>query len=261
MEEKVIDRFYHEHPLVLTENVSDNNSLVCYGCGDLVTDLELAYVCTVQNCSNRIILHKKCGELPSQILNPKHPQHPIHLYDHSHHSGTGWCDICARDMDGALGYQCSSCNFDVNLTCPIISIDSIIQGKIELHHPSHPQHPLTLMRKPLFSFCCDACGTQDVEMAYICSICEFMIHMTCASLPLVLPKDRHHHHHLSLAFTFPEEHNMYISRCDVCHEILAKAWWVYFCGDCRFFAHLRCVAFTTAETTKQDSNLKRRMLI
>ncbi|XP_042019778.1 uncharacterized protein LOC121767553 isoform X3 [Salvia splendens] len=254
MEKKVIDWVNHEHPLILTENVSKDETSNCYGCGNPVTDLEVAYVCTVQNCSNKIILHKKCGELPSQILHPKHPQHPLHLFDY-HESCLSWCDICLCDFGKVLVYRCSSCEFDVDLTCGRKSVDDILRGAIQVEHPSHPDHPLTLMRKPLFSFCCDGCGVNDVDMAYICSTCEFMVHKTCALLPLILPINlRYHHHHLSLAFSLPMKHHQYIFYCDVCLGKLDRTKWMYYCGDCRFFAHIRCVASTTAETAEQDSN-------
>ncbi|XP_042045103.1 uncharacterized protein LOC121791134 [Salvia splendens] len=255
MEKKVIDRFYHEHPLILIENVSNDETPNCYGCGIPVNDLEVAYVCTVQNCSNRIILHKKCGELPSQILHPKHPEHPLYLFDY-HRSLGLWCDMCTCDLGKMLGYQCSSCMFDFDLRCKRISIDDILEGERQIEHPSHPNHPLTLMRKPLFSFYCDGCGVNDVDMVYICSTCEFMIHKSCASLPLLLPINlRYHHHRLSLAFIFPMEYRKYIFNCDVCFKRLDRTSWVYFCGDCRFFAHIRCVASTTTEIADEDSNL------
>ncbi|KAG6395694.1 hypothetical protein SASPL_141818 [Salvia splendens] len=107
MEKKVIDRFYHEHPLILIENVSNDETPNCYGCGIPVNDLEVAYVCTVQNCSNRIILHKKCGELPSQILHPKHPEHPLYLFDY-HRSLGLWCDMCTCDLGKMLGCVAST---------------------------------------------------------------------------------------------------------------------------------------------------------
>ena len=255
MEKKVIYRFYHEHPLILIENVSKDETPNCYGCGIPVNDLEVAYACTVQNCPNRIILHKKCGELPSQILHPKHPDHPLHLFDY-HRSLGLWCDMCTSDLGKVLGYQCSICMFDFDLRCKRISIDDILEGERQIEHPSHPNHPLTLMRKPLFSFYCDGCGVDDVDMVYICSTCEFMVHKACASLPLLLPNNlRYHHHRLSLAFVFPMEYRKYIFNCDVCLKRLDRTSWMYFCGDCRFFAHIRCVASTTTEIAEEDSNL------
>ncbi|XP_042045101.1 uncharacterized protein LOC121791133 isoform X1 [Salvia splendens] len=255
MEKKIVDCVDHEHPLILTENVSKVGTPSCYGCGIPVIDLELAYSCTVKNCSNRIILHKKCGELPSQILHPKHPEHPLYLFD-NHPVLSQDCDICMCDIGKELAYRCSSCDFDIDLRCARIHVDERLEGKVQVEHPSHPDHPLTLIRKASFSFYCNGCGVKDVDMAYLCSSCEFMVHKTCVSLPLILPiNPRYHHHHLSLAFSFPREHYRYIHDCDVCHKILDRSCWVYFCGDCRFFAHIRCVASTTAKTAEQDSNL------
>ncbi|XP_057771174.1 uncharacterized protein LOC130990981 [Salvia miltiorrhiza] len=255
MEKKVITKFYHEHPLIFTDNVSVKDTPNCYGCGDPVTNLESAYICMhQQNCSNRIILHTKCGELPNQISHHKHPHHSLDLFDY-HNFGKGYynCDICRRDFGMVLGYHCSICGFDIDLMCEKLGIDALIEEKKELKHPSHPHHPLTLMRKPAFTFYCDGCGAQDVDMAYICSTCEFWVHKSCASLPLTLPVDRHHRHHhqLALAFSFPAEHryNEFRYKCDVCDKDFDMTCWLYFCGDCRFFAHLKCA------TTKLDSDL------
>ncbi|XP_047963619.1 uncharacterized protein LOC125208105 [Salvia hispanica] len=256
MEKKVINQFYHEHPLYLMENVSDEDSPNCYGCGDPVTNLESAYVCTQQKtCQNRIVLHKKCGELPIQVLHPKHPQHPLHLVDYHRKSGLGWCDVCLHDLEPVLGYRCSSCDFDVDIKCEKISINVILEEKRQIEHPSHSDHPLTLMRKPPLTFCCDGCGIEDVDMAYICSICEVCIHKSCASLPLILPLNpQYHHHPLSLAFTFPSKHRKYIYHCDVCLKRLDRTSWVYFCGDCRFFAHIRCVVASTTGDLRHDED-------
>lgn len=256
MEKKVIEKFYHEHPLILTGTVSETDSSNCYGCGKPVTNLDAAYICMDQHCSNKIILHRSCGELPSEIMHPKHSHHPLHLFDY-HRKRGGWCDLCFHNLGKVLGYQCSSCNLDFCITCEIISIDALLDEKRELRHPCHLDHPLTLMRKTSLEFYCDGCGTRDVDLPYICSICEFWIHKSCASLPLILPKNlQYHHHDLSLAFSFPMEYLEYIFDCDICHKKLNRTCWLYFCGECRFFAHLKCAASTT-ESTKQDSNINK----
>ena len=168
MEKKVMDCCDYEHPLILAEIVSEDETPNCYGCGIPVNDLEVAYSCTVQNCLNRIILHKKCGELPIQILYPKHTEHPIHMFDYRQLLGA-WCDICMCDLGKVFDYRCPSCDFNVDLTCERISIDGILGVKRQVEHPSHPDHPLILMRRPLFPFHCDGCGVRDVDLAYICS--------------------------------------------------------------------------------------------
>ncbi|XP_057773244.1 uncharacterized protein LOC130992574 [Salvia miltiorrhiza] len=250
-EEKVIRALYHKHPLILKENVSMEERVDCYGCGNPVGNLEKAYVCMEQHCSSRnrrIILHRKCGELPNQIRHPKHPNHPIHLFDF-HQSKWHLCYVCRRDLDNVLGYRCSSCDFDVDITCEKIGIDALLEERKEVQHPSHPEHPLTLMRKPAFAFYCDGCGAQDVDMAYICSTCEYMVHKSCAALPL-RRHCHHHHHHLSLAFSFPKKHLKYNYKCEVCDKLLDRTCWVYYCGDCRYFVHIRCLG----SSIKPDPN-------
>ncbi|XP_057773247.1 uncharacterized protein LOC130992576 [Salvia miltiorrhiza] len=247
MEEKVIRPFYHEHPLILKENNVER--VDCYGCGNPIANLEMVYVCMDDD---RMILHKKCGELPNEIRHPKHPQHPIHLFDF-HPLKLHRCDVCRRDIK-LLGYRCSICEFDVDVACEKIGIDAITEEREELRHPSHPHHPLTLMRKPAFAFHCDGCGDRDVDMAYICSACEYMVHKRCAALPL-RRESRHHHHHLCLAFSFPEKHRRYAYECEVCDKLLDRTCWLYFCGDCRYFVHVNCAGSSTLPRSNEDDDV------
>ncbi|KAH6763583.1 hypothetical protein C2S52_021016 [Perilla frutescens var. hirtella] len=252
---KVINHLFHEHPLIL-RNVSELmivESVDCYACGkgiNIDECAEMVYVCSMHlegdhdHCSiNKLILHRKCGELPNEITHPIHPQHPIHLFDFRSLRGHS-CDVCRRYIGMVLGYRCSSCEFDLDITCEKLGIDTLLEErKHELEHLSHPDHPLTLMRKPAFAFYCDGCGELDVDMAYICITCEFWVHKRCASLPFIHHYP-YHHHHLSLAFSFPKEHHFkhsYSYRCEVCDKPLSMTCWVYACGDCRYFVHLKCV--------------------
>ncbi|KAH6763586.1 hypothetical protein C2S52_021019 [Perilla frutescens var. hirtella] len=219
-EKKVINHLFHEHPLIL-RNVSEMKiveSVDCYACGkgiNIEECAEMVYVCSMQlegdddDCSiNNLILHRKCGELPNEIRHPIHPQHPIQLVDFRS-LREHWCSVCRRVIGMVLGYRCGSCDFDLDITCEKLGIDTLLEErKHELQHPSHPDHPLTLMRKPAIPFYCDGCGEQDVDMAYICSTCEFWVHKRCASLPLI-HQYPYHHHHLSLAFSFPKKHRRY----------------------------------------------------
>ena len=98
-----------------------------------------------------------------QVLHPKHPQHPLHLFDHPQESELGWCDVCLHDIEPVLGYWCSICDFDFGVKCGRISKDMILEENRQIEHPSHPDHLLTLMRKPLFPFRCDGCGVEGVD--------------------------------------------------------------------------------------------------
>lgn len=249
MENNLINHLCHEHPLVLTE-IKD--SVDCYGCGNPIVDLETTYACMKQHCTNKTTLHKKCGESPSQIWHPKHSHHHhLHLFDFHKVKGHH-CDVCRCDLENALGYRCSYCDFDIDIACEKVGIINTLfdEERKQLQHPSHPDHPLTLMRKPAATFYCDGCGIEDVDMAYICSSCEFWVHKTCALLPFTR-QYLHHDHDLSLAFSFPKDHRRYRYRCEVCDKLLDLTCWVYFCDDCRYFVHLNCVGSTTEPDDSQ----------
>lgn len=239
--EEIIEHFCHEHPLIFTENHAEANQVHCYGCKKPVIWEESAYICVNRCGSESMILHKRCGELPKQILHPSHSQHPLHLFQFE---GGHRCNICRKTLDHCIAYRCRSCDFDIDILC------ASLEEKSRIKHPSH-HHVLTLTRKPASLFYCDGCGSEDRDMAYACSSCELMIHKTCASLPLTLPTN-HHHHHLSLAFNFPIKHRRFKYKCEICHQDFHAVYWVYYCGDCRFFAHVKCA---TSHTRPHSSSL------
>ena len=249
--EKAINYFCHEHPLFLN-NQYDGEALDCDVCGKVVTNSEPVYACEQSLCNSsrrssvRVILHKRCGELPRRLLSdPSHPEHPLHLFDYRHLPIRHECNICGVEIGIKLGYRCPSCDFDIHVEC---RNSGLLKERVELQHPSHI-HPLILMRNHELPFMCDGCGTNDVDMAYICSTCEYWVHATCALLPILLLQDRHQHHHpLSLAFCFPMKHRRYQYKCVYCDKDFDMKCWLYFCGDCRYFVHLKCVG----STTKQD---------
>ncbi|XP_047959672.1 uncharacterized protein LOC125204942 [Salvia hispanica] len=248
--EMSINYFLHKHPLFLTQHY-DRETIYCYVCKKIVSNSELAYACKQHQCINlpsysRVILHKRCAELPVTLSHPSHPMHPLKLTNYRGMRNES-CNLCNFRMSSNVGYRCDSCYFNINVEC---INPGLFKERVELQHPSH-SHPLTLMRKQPFQFMCDGCGTdQDVDHAYVCNTCEYWVHATCASLPITLPQDRHQHHHhrLSLAFCFPMKHREYQYKCDVCDKDFNIACWLYFCNDCRYFVHLKCVG----STTKQD---------
>lgn len=250
MEEKVqMERFFHEHPLILSENVDNEDSVVCYGCGSGFENRESVYVCVQEKyCGEKTMLHQKCGELARQILHHSHPEHPLHLVDfrqlHSH-----VCDLCRHFFGMEFGYRCNSCDFDLDIRCEKLGKDELLGEARQLQHPAH-NHPLMLIKKPPFVFTCDACNSEARDMAYACTTCNLLIHKACASLPVPLPTNRHHHH-LSLSFCFPFHHRDFEYKCDVCDQAFDMASWVYYCGDCKYFAHFKCVA----SPTEKDSGL------
>ncbi|KAH6765193.1 hypothetical protein C2S51_016442 [Perilla frutescens var. frutescens] len=173
-EKLLINHFCHEHPLILTQNFVSNEPLDCFACEKPIVS-ECVYACIEHKyCNNksRSVIHKKCAELPTQILHPSHPHHPLHLFEDQ---VTGYrCNLCRHRFRSVLRYRCHRCDFDIDITCKKLSIDELF-GERSLTHPGH-HHPLTLMRKLSSLIACDACGTEDRDMVY-----SYFCHLKCAT--------------------------------------------------------------------------------
>ncbi|PIM98894.1 hypothetical protein CDL12_28620 [Handroanthus impetiginosus] len=220
-------------------------TIKCYLCNEAVVVSELAYICNKSDdeCSSKIILHKRCAEMPRQIQHRTHPQHLLSLWerDSLRSAITVQCNLCQRYIQNAFWYCCHDCDFDIDISCEYLN--DLLQEQRLLRHPCH-EHPLMLQRKLASNFFCDGCGTKEGgEMAYICSACEFWVHRICASLPMEKMICLHHHS-LLLAFSFSLEHRKYLYeyRCDICHKHICPTYWIYYCDRCRFFTHVKCAA-------------------
>ena len=97
------------------------------------------------------------------------------------------------------------------------------------------------MRGPVLSFC-GGCGTKHEGIFYLCNACpqSFLIHQDCASLPITVNCTDHHEHPFTLAYSTPPEYSVFRNYCDICINEVEVDYAVYYCGDCRFFAHVYC---------------------
>ncbi|PIN10598.1 hypothetical protein CDL12_16813 [Handroanthus impetiginosus] len=241
----IIEHFCHEHSLRLVSN--EGEKIRCYGCRKDVVVSEMAYICCMSDdkCRNKIILHKRCAEMPRQIHHPSHPQHPLSLCINPYGVDSYplfECNLCERSFVDMLHYHCYHCKFDIDISCKQLGIDyNLSQEERLLRHSCH-EHPLMLQRKLASEFFCNGCGTNEGrEMAYICITCEFWVHKSCASLHME-KQIYQHHHPLLLAFSFPFKHHKYLFeyKCDICRKHFDPTYWVYYCDYCRFFTHVKC---------------------
>jgi len=110
-----------------------------------------------------------------------------------------------------------------------------------LHHPSHPDHPLILFgiykyysnKEEYSRFSkCNVYGEKSFEYSYCCYHCNFNIHLRCSSFPLTIETEFHDH---QLARIW------YLTKftCDFCGK---EGNLPYFCVQCDFIIHSRCVA-------------------
>lgn len=163
-----------------------------------------------------------------------HPEHLLCLYSRPQDKLWSSCNACHGVKHDQFIYQCLDCKFNICLTCSL-------QDRGSIHHQGHKQHSLSLVNRRA-SFECDACGTQDNDYSYICDSCPFWIHRSCATSPTTFISSFHHQHPLLLDYSLPQRYRNFLSFCSICKKKLNPMHWLYYCLDCRIFAHLKCAS-------------------
>ncbi|KAL1534306.1 hypothetical protein AAHA92_30495 [Salvia divinorum] len=252
--EDTILHILHEHPLSLMTLIPDSAKKIdympwCYGCWRFFIPEDATYGCSIR-CGFDGLLHKECVEQPREIMHPLHPSHPLTLYKPEDLFKSTKCAVCGEDVYG-LRYRCSQGGCDglwIHTGCAGFHADK----QPQMEHPSHP-HQLRFSKK-LTVFPCDACGSNEKGNSYICTVCDYSVHQSCALLPLSAHFPRHHPAHpLSLAFALPTEYIRYDFDCAICSSTLPLRRWVYHCHLCRYVVHLNC-ATSTFDNEDENAN-------
>lgn len=234
----------HAHPLTLTKYNNTPENAACYVCrGSLAVDKSV-YRCRRNRGTSTVgldsecakfFLHEKCTELPVHIHDPRHEAH--HLSLHESENLVAYCYGCKAMMRrGKFLYHCKPCQVHICLQCAM--------QERKLNHEFHC-HPLTLL--PLKSvFPCGACGVKGIEdFSYLCQTCLFWIHKSCAPKTVICTL-HHSDHPLLLSDSFIlksyETEGLF---CSICQLEFEECYWLYYCLDCRFFAHIQCATKPT----------------
>ncbi|CAH8386382.1 unnamed protein product [Eruca vesicaria subsp. sativa] len=139
-----------------------------------------------------------------------------------------YCGSCGRTENIYGGYYCNDPN------CSSYFHKKCAEAPLEINHPSHPQHLLLLIKDSSHDPC-DFCGEAIFSSGYICSTCEFKVHLSCGMKPS--PSDIEHlpcHDH-PLAFLKERVK----SSCEVCMESIWGP--SYLCHECNIYFHMDCV--------------------
>ncbi|GJX60457.1 C1-like protein [Tanacetum coccineum] len=117
-------------------------------------------------------------------------------------------------------------------------ITAVKEKALYLRHEAHPQHELTLVIRP-GAYYCYACLTNEKDFFYVCILCNFSIHETCALSPpiVMLP---FHSHPLLLVYSLPERIYNFTYYCSMCRKRINPNAWIYHCAICRHFVHFKC---------------------
>ncbi|GKV48493.1 hypothetical protein SLEP1_g55303 [Rubroshorea leprosula] len=249
-----LNHFSHPHPLLLVEDKSDQvrEAYYCSGCGELIQDS--SYRCA--DCE--FFLHKTCAELPGELDHPFHPQHPLVLYDKPQYEFPRVafkCNSCGKEKGEGFVYRCSTCAFDLDIQCAMLS--KLISGDLpKLQHFSH-EHSLLFIEKDYIEGAdqsCFACEDPISCPFYCCFDCPFFLHKKCTELPSVInhpshrkhsltlrhspPPPSHSKHPLALLANYPHEKDC---SCHLCNK-LPKGF-VYCCSSCEFSIRVKYTFF------------------
>ncbi|KAL4636754.1 hypothetical protein ACB092_03G031600 [Castanea dentata] len=208
-----IEHFSHEHDLKLIDEEVHNNEK-CDGCVRAISPP--FYSCA--KCS--FFFHKSCANLPMKKRNPLH-RHPLTLQ-----MRMTWCKACYQWCNGFF-YSCESCNFDLDVQCSLVP-------EI-LTHEGH-NHQL-ILSSTSFQQSCSSCGDRRNQV-FRCTSCEFAIDFKCATLPQTT-RYKQHEHPFTLSYAAEDDSGEYY--CDICEEERNPNHWFYYCVDCTYPAHPKCI--------------------
>lgn len=136
------------------------------------------------------------------------------------------CNACKQPVHG-LCYYCLTCK-------SFVLHKSYCHMSLELKHPFHPQHPLTILSRPQEKryFYCNACNRKSTGFTYHCAECNFFLDIKCASTN---PSRRHQLHEHDLTY-FERATGLHCFACGIsCNTDL------YRCVPCNFNLHHDCL--------------------
>ncbi|XVE85804.1 hypothetical protein DITRI_Ditri17bG0120800 [Diplodiscus trichospermus] len=246
-----INHFFHPScPLILLTTKYDK----CISCDEYGSGL----VFRCGKCDFQ--LDVKCSLLPTieskgadKIQHYAH-QHSLALREIKEFDNEVWCIACGENCTGPC-FVCERCEFFLHRQCTL-------EFPLEIHHPSHPSHPLSLTLFPpswdldYDTFQCRAFEGYRYTLTYRCATCDFNLHTDCAKPKLehiLLKYDGHglpfHHDLHFLKFRDKTRDKIYCDICDwpVCNCFLR-------CLQCEFNIHLYCFP-SIAKTIKHQCHL------
>ncbi|GMP71539.1 hypothetical protein CsSME_00029899 [Camellia sinensis var. sinensis] len=145
------------------------------------------------------------------------------------------CSGCELNLPGSATYSCtkSNCSFTIHASC--------FELPHRIRHRSHPKHPLILLSPPPYSddeFSCDVNLVLLLHTIAVHIVLIFMlVVLHCLRVKIVMIMNSC----LPSFFLSQKEEQELIFICDVCHCLVAKNCWIYYCKVCNYGTHLDCV--------------------
>ncbi|KAL1538060.1 hypothetical protein AAHA92_26845 [Salvia divinorum] len=162
----------HDHSLLLQsgDKLKPWKWISCGACSTSTNGL--FYTCTKCNYFNIDI---KCASMPATIYHAAHPHNSLNLRSSQDYS---YCDACDNELYGLNIYECSNCDFIVDVECAGLPA-STSSRRWDKHQPLLLMHDATLNRPG--EFYCDQCELRmnPKSWMYRCRSCDISFHSGC----------------------------------------------------------------------------------
>ncbi|KAG7950719.1 hypothetical protein I3843_13G130200 [Carya illinoinensis] len=219
--------FVGGHNFILTDKKLEDDKF-CEVCMQLISGL--FYSCATCSGKCNIFIHDRCRNLPVKKQHLLH-RHPLTLSLANKYIGeTFICRVCWHLRHG-FQYRCDECDYDLDIHCS--SIPNIFK------HEGH-QHSLRLDIRP-FDEICNGCDGENHNGKFVCiePKCNFALGFECAILPLVVKYEYDRHGLLKLTYSVEDDFGEYY--CFIYEKERNPKQWFYYCGECDFAAHPKCI--------------------
>ncbi|XP_059462643.1 uncharacterized protein LOC132191567 [Corylus avellana] len=222
-----VNHFSHKHPLIFAEelkNEKDKKEVVCSGCEEPISGP--GYKCSECN----FFLNKSCIELPREIQHRLHPNHTLIL---KAPEKKNYCDACRKNCTGCFFYRCDGCDFDLDIKCA---------SRWKITTNDCHQHAFIPILENI-QFTCKVCGEEGKDIAYLCTICQLLIHHKCALFQRTIHISAHDHL-LTLTYSLHDQDTGSSKVfCRLCYKKVNTKYAIYYCQKCSYIVHLNCPSF------------------
>jgi len=175
-----------------------------------------------------LFFHNECAESSVEIHNLYHPQHSLHIKVLKQNEDVhGECKLCRGNL-AKIYYQCSTCDFAIDLICARKKVVATIEV------PKTHDHPLSLIPK-MITFTCHLCGLLDDRFPYACNLCDITFHKDCAESTPEINYSCHPQHLLKRLTHVPSYTD---GKCCLCGSKLHNLF--YHCSICNFSVDVNC---------------------
>ncbi|RID44925.1 hypothetical protein BRARA_I01688 [Brassica rapa] len=228
MEVTALELPIHKHPLYPSTRFLYAR---CEGCR-VRGHIYGGYRCNDSGCYNNAnpggSFHKECGESPSEINHPSHPEHPL-----TFNAKTGYkrCHLCGRLIRS--GYCCAICHFVIDMACA-----QKPPPPPAIEHPMFHEHSVVRTKEAPLMDPCKICKCLiDEGYPYECLTCKDVFHLDCVNQSREVNHSSHSSHILEF-FTSESLPENAEKTCILCGEESENV--LYHCSKCNFSICIDC---------------------